>query len=43
MTEKDLNNETVEENSATEEVLVEDVKNDEENERTRIKKMKYNY
>jgi molecular chaperone GrpE len=31
MTEKDLNNETVEENGATEEVLVEDVKNDEEN------------
>ena len=31
MTEKDLNNETVEENSATEEVFVEDVKNDEEN------------
>ena len=31
MTEKDLNNETVEENGATEEVTVEDVKNDEEN------------
>ena len=31
MTEKDLNNETVEENGATEEVLVENVKNDEEN------------
>ena len=31
MTEKDLNNETVEENGATEEVFVEDVKNDEEN------------
>ena len=31
MTEKDLNNETVEENSATEEVFVEDVKKDEEN------------
>ena len=31
MTEKDLNNETVEENGATEEVIVEDVKNDEEN------------
>ena len=31
MTEKDLNNETVEENSATEEAFVEDVKKDEEN------------
>ena len=31
MTEKDLNNETVEENGATEEVLVENVKKDEEN------------
>ena len=31
MTEKDLNNETVEENGATEEAFVEDVKNDEEN------------
>lgn len=31
MTEKDLNNETVEENGATEEVFVEDVKSDEEN------------
>ena len=31
VTEKDLNNETVEENSATEEVFVEDVKKDEEN------------
>jgi molecular chaperone GrpE len=31
VTEKDLNNETVEENSATEEAFVEDVKKDEEN------------
>ena len=31
MTEKDLNNETVEENGATEEAFVEDVKKDEEN------------
>ncbi|MFZ0443307.1 MAG: nucleotide exchange factor GrpE [Bacillus sp. (in: firmicutes)] len=31
MTKKDLNNETVEENSATEEAFVEDVKKDEEN------------
>ena len=38
MTEKDLNNETVEENGATEEVLVEDVKNDEENKRTKSRK-----
>lgn len=31
MTEKELNNETVEENGATEEVIAEDIKNDEEN------------